>query len=290
MSRLPKPLLTGQPVTLVERLWPGLSFGKYRENIQDGVEWPVSDERHTIIIHMDGRMDSMESELEGGGWINGRAMRGEVWSVPAGRRYVTAARGRTVTYGVLKVDESAMRDALGSRLGPVDLQGCLGRHDPILFRLAEGLGQMCGTTGDIARLGADHLAYGMGAHILTRYRQDADRAPRQIRRHNELPPKAALRLRDFIEDNLAEPLTLDGMSAVAGMTEHQLLEGFRLHFGTTPAQYVLDRRMRRARAMLADTVMSVTQIALCCGFSSSSHFATSFRKRVGCTPSQYRDG
>lgn len=56
----------------------------------------------------------------------------------------------------------------------------------------------------------------------------------------------------------------------------------------TPHRWLVQRRIARACEMLADPRVSVTEIALACGFSSSQHFATAFRKHMGATPSAYR--
>lgn len=282
--------LPGAPVALVERSWPGLSFGRYRENIRAGVEWPIRDARHTFVVHIDGRMDRMESELEGSGSIRGGALPGEVWSVPAQHRYATSAQGKVITYSVLKVDEAALRASLGSRSHAVELMGCLGKRDPVMLQMVQGMSALATTSGDIARLGLENMARGLGAHILTQYRADTGRALQAVRRRNELPEKAAARLSDYITDSLGGRITLAELSAVAGMSEHQLLEGFALHFGDTPAQYILRLRMRRVRHLLATTTRTITDIALSTGFSSASHLSTAFKARVGCTPSAYRAG
>ncbi|GLQ20438.1 helix-turn-helix domain-containing protein [Algimonas porphyrae] len=231
----PTQTLPGAPVALIERSWPGLVFGRYRENIRDGVEWPMQDDRHTIILHEGGRMNRLESELDGSGHIVGGAMAGEVWSVPQGRRYATSAQGGVVTYAVMKLDEARLREAMGSRSGPIELIGCLGRYDPFLLRAVERLG-------------------------------------------------------DYIADNLSQTIRLEDMATVAGMSEHQLLDGFALHFGTTPAQYVLRQRLRWVRSLLAETVLSITDIAFRTGFASHSHLTTRFRTEYGLTPSAFRKG
>lgn len=280
--------LPGSPVTLVERRWPGLSFGRYRENIRAGVEWPVLDDRHTLILHIAGRMERLESELDGSGRIQGGAMAGEVWSIPKEHRYATSAQGGVITYAVLKIDASALRQHIGTRGGDLDLIGCLGRYDPFLLQSTERLSEMSQTSGDLAAMGADHLARGIGAHILMRYAADADRAPLKVRRRSELPAQAATRLADYINDNLSGTIRLADMATVAGMTEHQLLAGFRQRFGTTPVHYVLTQRLRRVRTLLSESALTITDIAYQSGFSSHSHLTSAFKRAYGMTPSAFR--
>ena len=57
---------------------------------------------------------------------------------------------------------------------------------------------------------------------------------------------------------------------------------------TTPADYLAKRRIFHAKRLLGDSKLSIIQVALQVGFSSSQHFSTSFRKTEGMTPSEYR--
>jgi len=61
-----------------------------------------------------------------------------------------------------------------------------------------------------------------------------------------------------------------------------------LAFGTTPHQYLIERRINRARRLLSAGTASITEISMSVGFSTPSHFATTFKQRVGVTPSAYR--
>ena len=63
---------------------------------------------------------------------------------------------------------------------------------------------------------------------------------------------------------------------------------FRQTTGVGPHQYVLRRRIERARNLFADPKLGVADVALHCGFSNQSHFSETFRRVVGTTPRQYR--
>lgn len=65
-------------------------------------------------------------------------------------------------------------------------------------------------------------------------------------------------------------------------------KAFAAAFGVTPYQFLLERRMRRAKSLLTATVTTITEIAIAVGFNTPSHFATTFKRRVGTTPSIYR--
>jgi AraC-like DNA-binding protein len=64
---------------------------------------------------------------------------------------------------------------------------------------------------------------------------------------------------------------------------------FKAAFGETPHQYLLSRRMQRAKALLRAGDLSVTEVCMEVGFSSLGSFSTQFRRYTGESPSAYRD-
>jgi len=65
-------------------------------------------------------------------------------------------------------------------------------------------------------------------------------------------------------------------------------EGLDQEAFTTPGQYIIRQRLRRAQHQLASTRRDITSIALDCGFSSHSHLSASFARHLGCTPREHR--
>lgn len=103
-----------------------------------------------------------------------------------------------------------------------------------------------------------------------------------------LAPVVLRRIYEWVEEHLADPLTLVELAAVAGLSEFHFARMFRHSVNMAPHQYVMQRRMVRAEALVANSPLSLTEIALCCGFSSSSHFSNRFKAALGCTPGQLR--
>ena len=92
----------------------------------------------------------------------------------------------------------------------------------------------------------------------------------------------------FIEENLAQPLTLAELAGQAALSEYHFARMFRQSMGLAPHQYVMQRRMEKAKALVQHTTTPLTDIALACGFNSASHFSNRFRSMTGITPSQLR--
>ncbi|HXQ68526.1 MAG TPA: AraC family transcriptional regulator, partial [Alphaproteobacteria bacterium] len=107
-------------------------------------------------------------------------------------------------------------------------------------------------------------------------------------------PKGALapwqekRVRDYIEENLAGPLSLALLAQLVGLSTFHFARAFKRTFGQPPHRYYSSRRIEGAKALLAARGHSVTDVALALGFSETSAFTSAFRKATGLTPSEYR--
>lgn len=94
----------------------------------------------------------------------------------------------------------------------------------------------------------------------------------------------------FVEDHLAHDIGLVDMAAVVGYSPHHFARLFRQTFGASPYQYLLSRRIERAKAMLRDATLPIALIAGACGFTSQSHLNSVFKRVTGATPGRYRRG
>ncbi len=122
-------------------------------------------------------------------------------------------------------------------------------------------------------------------HLLQHYSEVQWRAPQT---RGGLAPAVLRHLLAFIEAHLDQPLTLAQLSQQASLSEFHFARMFRHSLGEAPHQYVMRRRMQRAKEMLADNSLSLTAIAFSCGFHSPSHFSNRFRQIHGVSPSVYR--
>jgi AraC-like DNA-binding protein len=95
------------------------------------------------------------------------------------------------------------------------------------------------------------------------------------------------RAEEFIAANLAEALTPTLIARAAGMSVRALHYAFRQNRARTPGEFVRERRLDRARDLLADAASrTVTEVALDCGFNHMGDFSAAYRRRFGETPSQ----
>jgi len=96
------------------------------------------------------------------------------------------------------------------------------------------------------------------------------------------------RLLAELERTCAEPWTLEQMAAQLKLKRTRFSALFHHYTGDAPVRYLARLRVERARRLLRTTNLSVTEIALACGFASSQHFARVFQQFTGVTASAYR--
>src|SRR6185369_16223823 len=91
-----------------------------------------------------------------------------------------------------------------------------------------------------------------------------------------------------VDAHLGEKIGLPEMASSAGLTRMHFAAQFRRATGMGPHEYLLRRRIDRAKQLLRDSHFSVLDIAISCGFESQPHFTTVFRKQVGEPPARWK--
>jgi AraC family transcriptional regulator len=96
--------------------------------------------------------------------------------------------------------------------------------------------------------------------------------------------------RDFLHENACAPLRLARIAQAAGRHEVHLAREFRRYFGSSIGEYLRQLRCERAAQLLAQprAMLTITEVAVRCGFSNHAHLCREFRTRFGLTPSQFR--
>lgn len=92
----------------------------------------------------------------------------------------------------------------------------------------------------------------------------------------------------YIESHFREEVTIDELSQMANMSTRHFRRVFRGIYGTSPLKYINDLRIQTASHLLTSTELSVTEIAIRCGFSDSNYFSSKFKQAMGKSPLEYR--
>jgi AraC family transcriptional regulator len=96
------------------------------------------------------------------------------------------------------------------------------------------------------------------------------------------------RVKELVHAKIEDDLSLDEMAQSVGLSTAHFARMFRKSTGETPHQFVLRRRVERAKAMLRAPDARVLDVAVACGFKTQQHFAQVFRDVSGISPTEYR--
>jgi AraC family transcriptional regulator len=158
-------------------------------------------------------------------------------------------------------------------------------RDPLI----EGIGRaLCaelelGSSSD--RLYAETLANVLAVHLLKRYSASGH----TIRETSGQLPKHLLRRAiEFINNSLDHNIALADIGAKVDMSPYHFARLFKQSTGLAPHQYVLERRIDRAKTLLLETSIPLAEIAYSLGFANQSHFTALFRRFTATTPKAYR--
>jgi transcriptional regulator GlxA family with amidase domain len=127
----------------------------------------------------------------------------------------------------------------------------------------------------------------MNMCLLTQRRTEEDHqttslAARLGTRHDKLLQAAA-----YLEAHIEDEFDLDACAAHLSLSRRQIERLFSRYLNITPVRYMNDLRLARGRALLAETDLKITEVAVACGYASTSHFSKSFRKKYGVSPYRF---
>ncbi len=96
------------------------------------------------------------------------------------------------------------------------------------------------------------------------------------------------RARQYIDQNYCKPIHLDEIARRACFSRYHFLRLFRREFDETPHRYLTRQRIERAKQLLVETDLPVTEVCLEVGFQSLGSFSSLFSRQVGHSPNRYR--
>jgi len=141
-------------------------------------------------------------------------------------------------------------------------------------------------------IGKQHGRELMGAisemFMCERIRNDQERQRIPLRHVLGTSQPKLLEIVALMEANIEEPLELEDLAAIAGISRRQLERLFLKHLNCSPSRYYLTIRINRARQLLRQTSMMIIEVATACGFVSTPHFSKCYRGFFSVPPSSER--
>lgn len=97
------------------------------------------------------------------------------------------------------------------------------------------------------------------------------------------------KVKNYIDQNYRYEIRLPQLADIVGMSPSAFSRFFKLHTGRNLCEYIIDLRLGYASRMLVDSTHSIAEIGFSCGFNNLSNFNRIFKKRKGCSPSEFRE-
>lgn len=169
----------------------------------------------------------------------------------------------------------------GGSAASADLQFSVQQLRSVMAELFAVLG---GAVGDERGGAKDRLR--RAAAILQSVEEPRALARTQVR--GGLAPWQVRKVTSHIEENLDSPIRSEELAAIVRLNPCHFSRAFRSSFGESPLEYVIRRRMERARELMLSTDAPLSQIALDCGLADQAHFSRMFRRIVGECPRVWR--
>jgi AraC family transcriptional regulator len=168
----------------------------------------------------------------------------------------------------------------------VELIHSFNTRDPVIESLFARLAHELRNGAPSGSIYAESACEFLVHHLLHAHSSLAGPPPRFL---GGLPARRLKLVLDYIEEHLAQPITLRGLAELASVGPRHFERAFHQAVGVPPHSYLLHRRVTAARNLLvSEPRLPIHEIATRVGFSSSSHLASAFRRQTGQTPSEFR--
>jgi AraC family transcriptional regulator len=265
--------------------WGAIQADTVRVTRRETFEYSFQSRRHLLIAYERAERDDGETLIEGLPKSTLREFNCKLSFVPAGHRFYGWQTPRVltrVTYFYIDTQdplfdpEFSIIPAISPRLF---------FFDQAVWDTALKLKAEVGNSDPCSRAYAGALSLVL-MHELIRLERTTSTASGSLR--GGLPVWQQKRVVEFIEEHLAEDVSLAALAELADLSLYHFARAFKQSFGAPPHRYHMARRMDHARALLQKPALSVTEIGIETGFRETSSFTRAFRKFTGLTPTEYR--
>ena len=223
------------------------------------------------------RQGMVRTETASGLLVSDARVTPKIWIMPAGARFaVTAIPGHTPSILGAAIDPDAfahyLEEATRIRLAPPDLPRIL--EDPVAALGIEAFHRsLWSGTGPLE----------WESWLVTSLRRIFGNSERERPTAPLAEPRGVARAREYLHAHYHEPIPLERLSELAGLSKYHLVRAFRAAVGVPPHTYQLRLRLTRSLHLLRDR-LPLSSIAYQLGFADQSHYTRAFRVEFGTTP------
>ncbi|WP_142781657.1 AraC family transcriptional regulator [Agrobacterium sp. T29] len=268
-----------------QKSWQGIQVDLVRRTGLEKEETAIISDRHLLLLNLQGSSERGDYFLDDRRTEFVPRKPGALLFVPAGCKWrgweigASSAAYLSICVTLPHVSQlfASQHSGKMSAFSPN-----LGFEDQVIMNAARGIGAEISDHNSLSGMLVE-------AYVATIFVQ-LMRKQKHVKpaRNGGLASANLSRVTQKIDDELDQVVSLQQLADVAGLSVAHFCRAFKQTFGCPPYEFIVQRRIARSKEFLRGSAMSITEIALSCGFSSSSHFANVFRRNVGTTPAHYR--
>lgn len=266
--------------------WGAIQADNVRITRRKTFEYGFQARRHLLIAYERAEREDGETLIEGLPKSTLREFNCKLSLVPAGHRFYGWQTPRVLTrVSYFYIDfQNPLFDRVSGNTCPA-ISPRLFFFDQAVWDTALKLKAEVGNSDPSSREYAETLSLVLMQELM-RLERTNSASVRSVR--GGLPVWRQKHVAEFIEEHLAEEISLAVLAELADLSLYHFARAFTQSFGVPPHRYHMARRMDRARRLLQMPALSVTQIGIQIGFRETSSFTRAFRRFTGLTPTEYR--
>jgi AraC family transcriptional regulator len=264
--------------------WNGGAFDTARRPQTASVEGTIRVPDHLLLVTLRGGASNVEVNTDCGHRYSGPDRPGAVSFVPAYcERHVVLSDVRS-EWASISLNP---RQLVGNDDIRLECPAFSNVDDPFITGLVTELSRLFATDGRLDKTYCEAMSHALACYLARRYGKQRSKT---LDKELKLPAWRLRRIADYVEAHIDRDILVSDLANLVGVSSGHLHRAFRQTMGITPLDYITDKRIRRAMAIMAQGDTSIAELALQVGFVSPSHFTRTFRRVTGMNPSAFRAG
>lgn len=264
--------------------WPGLRI--HRAQVKAGRMIEHSNAFHEVNISLAGKLTTERHSATGRRQFR-YSEKNNLCITPAGQS-ISAYWTRPIDNLGMSLDKdfaakAALENGFSTNFEFIETNG---QSDRLIQSIGLTLLDSTATDSPVDRLCADSLINSLTLHLLANY---STAKPEKHTETGGLSGYKFRRVTEYLEAHLDDDISLNEIAAIADLSPSHFSRAFRKTTGQSPIQYLMQRRLERAKELLALPDIPLVEVGLLSGFKNQSHFSTLFRKYTHLTPRNWRD-